>query len=249
MGSSLLRYCSIPRVFILVITLTITTIASPHQPHVALAQPFMSFFAGTGLRATDSTPEIPATVAADLARRVHRLDRLRSRLGADEGFLRAADEQTLLLLFNRTEGKNELLRAYAPSLGSDSIPSDLFENLDGAIDSLWSEITRLAPTYGSSKGHPLMKTLAQALEQRLRVSVPKATFVGGMLRENEWRVKLSALGLPESRCMTGVLFYRIPEQQWVICREFEVAQKYFKKSDASGPGEITFGCMRLQESA
>jgi hypothetical protein len=192
---------------------------------------------------------IPEAVAADLARRIYRVEKLTSRLADDEGFLRSADEGTLLLLFNRTEGKAELMRGYAPSFGATPPPVDLFHHLDAALDLLWQEIDRLAPTYASSTGHPLMGSIATALERRLRVTVPKATYVGGMLREKEWRVRLSALGLPESRAMAGVLFYRIPDQAWVICREFEVSQRYFKRDAAEGPCEITFGCMRLQERA
>jgi len=197
----------------------------------------------------DSGTSLPLEVATDLAGRISRIERMRQRLADDDGFLRAADEATLLLLFNRTEGKNELLRGYGNRYGMTVAPPDLFEQLDIAVDALWAEITRLAPTYTKADGHPLMSTLSDALERRLRVSVPKATFVGGMLRENEWQVRLSALGLPERRSMSGVLFYRLPDQPWVICREFEVAQKYFEKSTADGPGEITFGCLRLQQAA
>lgn len=189
---------------------------------------------------------VPDAVAADLARRINRIEKLRKQLSSDEGFLRAADEGTLLLLFNRTEGKAELLREYAPRFESIPVPEHLFHHLDLALDDLWREIERLAPTYSQDPGHPLMKTLATALERRLRAVVPKATFVGGMLREREWRVRLSTLGLPESRTMSGVVFYRMPDQQWVICREFELSQGYFKRESVDGPCEITFGCLRLQ---
>jgi hypothetical protein len=221
--------------------------ASPIATRCSMCLRFAAIYGDRGI--TDTTVGIPAAVATDLARRIHRIEKLTRGLANEEGFLRAADEGTLLLLFNRAEGKNELLRAYASSFGSSEVPRDLFALLDEALDGLWQEITRLAPTYATNDGTPLMRNLAQALERRLRVCVPKATFVGGALREREWRVRLSALGLPESRSMSGVLFYRLPDQPWVICREFEIAQKYFERSEDDGPGEITFGSLRLQESA
>jgi hypothetical protein len=202
--------------------------------------------------AVDTGIAIPEDVATDLARRINTIRRLTRRLGNDEGFLRNADETTLLLLFDRERGKGELLRAYGPSFGTTDPPPSMFSSLDRALDSLLQEITRLAPTYASPGatpgGHPLMKALADALELRLRAVVPEATFVGGTLRDKEWRVRLSALGLPESRTISGVLFYRIPDQPWLICREFEIAQRYFKRSSATS-AEITFGCLRLQANA
>jgi hypothetical protein len=205
---------------------------------------FARFYGETGAP-SDTVVGVPATVATDLARRINRIEKLRQRLAHQDGFLRSADEETLLLLFNRTEGKAELLRAYAPTFGAQAVPEALFRHLDLALDGLWQEITRLAPTYGAPGGHPFMKELSVAVERRLRVSVPKATFVGGMLREKEWRVKRSSLGIPESRSMSGVVYYRLPDQPWLICREFEVAQQYFKENP-EGLGKITFGPLRLQ---
>ena len=221
--------------------------ASPVDPHDVRLAPWMaplqSYFVD---EATDVN--LPEAVATDLARRIGRIERARDRLANESGFLRSADEGTLLLLFNREEGKNELLRGYASSFAGQQPPPNLFEKLDRALDALWVEITRLAPTYTTEPGHPLVEGLAKAVEQRVRVAVPKATFMGGMLRENEWRVRLSALGLPESRAMSGVLFYRVPDQPWIVCREFEVSQKYFKSERSSGSTEITLGSIRLQES-
>ncbi|MBC8144533.1 MAG: hypothetical protein H7X80_03040 [bacterium] len=243
----LIRYCTVLCVIAIgVVSTTELLVATTHSQHEQSVLQFNRFFGD--VEKADSARAIPAPVAIDLARRILRIERLRNRLASDHGFLRSADDETLLMLFNRNEGKNELMRAYSTSLGSDAVSPDLFKHLDIAIDALWIEITRLAPTYSSGEGHPLMKSLAGALEQRLRAVVPKATFVGGMLREKEWQVKLSALGLPESRCISGVLFYRLPGQDLVICREFEVAQKYFKRSTASGSGEITFGSLRLQQN-
>lgn len=227
------------------------TVALPWSAAPAAAVPCAVIELRTGemIRFRQGGADVPEAVATDLARRIHRIEKLTSRLSNDEGFLRSADEATLLLLFNRTEGKAELLRAYSSSFGGTPPPENLFTHLDRAIDGLWEEIERLAPTFSSGTGHPLIGSLATALERQLRATVPKATFVGGMLREKQWRVRLSSLGLPEGRAMTGVLFYRIPDQPWVICREFEVAQRYFERQRADGPNEITFGCLRLQQQA
>lgn len=203
---------------------------------------------GDLINASDSgVRTVPSSVASDLARRILRIERLMKQLSNDEGFLRSADDVTLLLLFNRSEGKAELLRSYDAIFGEADAPDDLFTHLDRALDELWREITRLAPTYASPGGHPLMRKVETAVERRLRVMVPKATYVGGALREREWRVKRNALGIPESRSMSGVLFYRVPDQPWLICREFEIAQRYFDRS-TEDPGEITLGCLRLQGS-
>ena len=195
-----------------------------------------------------SQAHIPAGVARDMSKQLETLDRLRNDLERENGFLRQSDDVVYLLLFNRVEGTDLLRKRFERDLkgSGGEIPQDYFVQLEAKVDALWQEIYRMAPTYFMPPGSAADEKLTEALEQKIKASAPTAQIMKSTLQSDQWKIKRNALGIPASRSVKGVVLYRMPGQEWYVCREFVVQQQYFRRSDKPSSNDISLGALRFQ---
>lgn len=187
-------------------------------------------------------------VSSDLSRLLSWIDESRVKLETNGGVLSppgAVDD----LVFRRPKGKTALLAKHKPlfaAIGAE-VPSELLSPFDTAVDSLWSEVDRLAPTFTfDTKVFHDPKAEAGA-KKALVALAPKAKVQKSAMLFADWDVAKNEYDLPTERYRTGAVMYKDSDSKWCQYRSFTAHSTYMGGGRYASTFKYTFGGIRYQQ--
>jgi len=178
-----------------------------------------------------------------------KVDAIRNRLAQQNGYLKLPGNIVDVLIFDRELGHQMLRERYDSRFASmgTTMPEDFFATLDASLDSLWSEINRLAPSYSVPADAAPAGRLEKTLRTQIRGTVPDAEILGAYTLNEKVSVGNTSAGLNIGQRSNGIVLYRVPQVKWVVCREFTVDKPYTGRiQDATS--DVHFGAVRFQQA-
>jgi hypothetical protein len=143
-------------------------------------------------------------------------------LASNNGFVTLTGNVVEKLVHQRAEGKAELAAKYQPlfAIAGEPVPGDLFQPIDEAVDALFAEIDRLAPTWTWPAGTHHDAGLEGAARRYIASQVKSASVLRTAMVAPGWTIEKNRRGIPLNRYRTGIALYKVPGAKWCHYREF-----------------------------
>lgn len=146
---------------------------------------------------------------------------------------------------NGNEIDQELSEHFFTAAGL-AVPTDLFATIDKAVDELWAEVDRLAPSYAfPATTQTDKKTEAGAKSALADVAKGAKVLKTGMLYA-DWDIARNALDIPTEKYRTGGILFKNSESKWCVYREFTAHLEYAGGGKYQSVPKFTFGPPRYQ---
>jgi hypothetical protein len=149
-------------------------------------------------------------------------------LASNNGFVSLTGEVVEKLVYQRADGKAALAARYKPlfAIAGEPVPGDLLKPIDEAVDALFAEIDRLAPTWTWPAGAPHDTGLEAAAKKYIAAHVHGASVLRTAMVAPGWTIRKNTLGVPLSRFRTGIALYQLPGAKWCHYREFTRVEEF-----------------------
>lgn len=195
-----------------------------------------------------ATQMVKDIVSSDLSRLLSWIDESRVKLATNGGIL-APPGAVEDLVFRRPKGKAALVAKHKPlfaAIGAE-FPSDLLAPFDTAVDSLWGEVDRLAPTF-SFDAKVFHDTKAESGAKKALVAfATKAKVQKSAMLFADWDVAKNEYDLPTERYRTGAVMYKDADSKWCQYRSFTAHSTYMGGGRYAATYKYTFGGVRYQQ--
>ena len=197
-----------------------------------------------------ATTLVTTGVENNLARWIKDVDSSRTTLASNDGFVAISGNVMNDLIFDRPKAKADMLALHQPlfvAIGA-TVPADLFSKLDAALDVLWAELDRLAPTYAFPS-----KTFSDAgavngAKKALTNMVKGAKVIRAAMLFPAWDIAKNGLDIPTERYRTGGILFKSSAKitRWCQYRSFTAHQTYTGGGRYASTSTYTFAGLRLQ---
>ena len=192
---------------------------------------------------------VKAMVQADMERWTKMIDEARTDLTKNEGFLSSAGGVVGDLIHNKEKGKAAFLERHKPFFLATGvpIPPDLTAPFDKAVDALWAEVDRLAPTWSfPAKTYKDGKTEGGA-KKAMSEFVKGAKVLKTAALYADWSIDKNNVGIPTEKYRTGGILFKTSASKWCQYRTFTAHLEYAGGGRYQSKPSYTFGAIRYQK--